>query len=197
MAEFVVGVTGASGGPCARNFIRGILCSPDVERIHLVISRFAHQALRAELGSIPEGEGEVLRALAGGPSDRIVVHSPGDMAAPISSGSFPVAGMIIVPCSMGTLGAIASGASSNLIHRCADVTLKERRPLVLAIRETPLNRIHLSNLVKTAEAGAVIFPLVPSFYTLPSTVEEILDQFTARILDQLRLSHRLGRRWGV
>jgi 4-hydroxy-3-polyprenylbenzoate decarboxylase len=197
MAQFVVGVTGASGGPCARNFIRGILSCREVERIHLVISRFAHQSLRAELGTIPDGDEDLLRALCGGISERIVLHAPEDMAAPISSGSFPAGGMIVIPCSMGTLGAIASGASRNLIHRCADVTLKERRPLLLAVREAPLNRIHLANLVTACEAGAIIFPLVPSFYTLPSTVEEILEQFTARILDQLRLSHGLGRRWRV
>jgi 4-hydroxy-3-polyprenylbenzoate decarboxylase len=98
---------------------------------------------------------------------------------------------------MGTLGAIATGHATNLIHRAADVSLKERRPLVLAVRETPLNRIHLRNLLQAEEAGAIIFPLVPSFYTHPESVAEILDQFTARILDQLRLPHSLGRRWGA
>lgn len=197
MSEFVVGVTGASGGLCARNFIRGILTLAQVRRIHVVISQFAHQALRAELGEVGPGEEGVRRALAGEPSGRVIFHSPDNMAATISSGSYPTDGMVIVPCSMGTLGGIASGVSTNLIHRAADVTLKERRPLILAIRETPLNRIHLRNLVAASEAGAVIFPLVPSFYTRPAGIEEILDQFTARILDQLRLPHSLGKRWGA
>jgi len=197
MSEFVVGVTGASGCLCARHFIQGILTVPEVRRLHVVISRFAHQTLRAELGAVEPGEEGLRRALVGVESARVVFHSPDNMAATISSGSYPVDGMVIIPCSMGTLGAVASGVSTNLVQRAADVTLKERRPLVLAFRETPLNRIHLGNLLTASEAGAVVFPLVPSFYTRPESVEEILEQFTARILDQLRLPHSLGRRWGA
>ena len=198
MSEFVVGVTGASGALCARNFIQSLLTVAEVRRIHLVISPFAGQALRSELEGVEPGEEGVRRALAEKvAAGRVVHHPPGNMAATIASGSYPVDGMIIIPCSMGTLGAISSGVSSNLIHRAADVTLKERRPLILAIREAPLNRIHLSNLTKASEAGAVIFPLVPSFYTRPTGIEEILEQFSARILDQLRLPHSLGRRWGA
>ena len=197
MSEFIVGVTGASGSLCARNFIRGMLTVPEVRRLHVVISRFAHQTLRAELGEIEPGEGGLRKALVGDASGGVVFHPPDNMAATISSGSYPVDGMVIIPCSMGTLGAIASGVSMNLIQRAADVTLKERRPLILALRETPLNRIHLRNLLAASEAGAAIFPLVPSFYTRPESVEEILDQFTARILDQLHLPHSLARRWGA
>ncbi|PYQ13624.1 MAG: hypothetical protein DMH00_03895 [Acidobacteria bacterium] len=197
MDEFVVGVTGASGTTYAREFIRGILTVPRVKRIHVVISRFAQQTLRAELGSAESNEEEMRKSLSNDPTGRVVFHQPDNMAAPISSGSYPVHGMVIVPCSMGTLGAIASGISTNLIQRAADVTLKERRPLILAVRETPLNRIHLKNLLAASEAGAVIFPLVPSFYTRPASIEEILEQTNARILDQLRLPHSLGRRWGA
>jgi 4-hydroxy-3-polyprenylbenzoate decarboxylase len=197
MREYVVGVTGASGGICARNFIRSILTIPEVSRIHVVVSHFAQQALRAEIPGIGQEEEGLRRALAGDPSGRVVFHGADNMAATISSGSYPNDGMVIIPCSMGTLGAISSGLSTNLIHRAADVTLKERRPLILAIREAPLNRIHLRNLLSASEAGAVIFPLVPSFYPRPSQVEEILTQFSARILDQLHLSHSLGRRWGA
>ena len=197
MDEFVVGVTGASGTTYAREFIRGILTVPRVKRIHVVISRFAQQTLRAELGSAESNEEEMRKSLSNDPTSRVVFHQPDNMAAPISSGSYPVHGMVIVPCSMGTLGAIARGISTNLIQRAADVTLKERRPLILAVRETPLNRIHLKNLLAASEAGAVIFPLVPSFYTRPASIEEILEQTNARILDQLRLPHSLGRRWGA
>ncbi|MCI0655670.1 MAG: UbiX family flavin prenyltransferase [Acidobacteria bacterium] len=197
MSEYVVGVTGASGGICARNFIRSILTIPEVRRIHVVVSHFAQQALRAELPGIGQEEEGLRRALAGDPSGPIVFHGADNMAATISSGTYPVDGMVIIPCSMGTLGAVSSGLSTNLIHRAADVTLKERRPLILAIRETPLNHVHLKNLLSASEAGAVIFPLVPSFYTRPSEVEEILTQFSARILDQLHLPHSLGRRWGA
>jgi 4-hydroxy-3-polyprenylbenzoate decarboxylase len=105
--------------------------------------------------------------------------------------------MVVIPCSAGTLGAIASGATGNLIHRAADVTLKEKRPLILAFRETPLNRIHLRNLLTVSEAGAVVFPLSPSFYNRPKDVKEILEQFTSRILDLLGLDHSLGKRWGA
>jgi len=197
MSEYVVGVTGASGGLCARNFISSILTVPEVRRLHVVVSRFAQQALRAELPDVGPEEVGLRRALAGDPAGRVVFHSQDNMAATISSGSYPVEGMVIIPCSMGTLGAISSGVSTNLIHRAADVTLKERRPLILAIRETPLNHIHLKNLVAASDAGAVIFPLVPSFYTRPSDMDEILTQFSARILDQLRLPHSQGRRWGA
>jgi 4-hydroxy-3-polyprenylbenzoate decarboxylase len=197
MSEYVVGITGASGGLCARDFIRSMLTVAEVRRIHVVVSHFAQQALRAELVGIGPGEEGLRHALAGDPSGRIVFHGADNMAATISSGSFPADGMVIIPCSMGSLGAISAGVSTNLIHRAADVTLKERRPLILAIRETPLNRIHLRNLVAASEAGAIIFPLVPSFYTRPSNVDEILTQFSARILDQLHLPHSLGRRWGA
>ena len=168
-----------------------------MSRLHVIVSRFALQTLRAELGPGSTTEEGARRELAGDASPRIVFHQPENMAAPVSSGSYPTGGMVIIPCSMGTLGAIASGISANLIQRCADVTLKERRPLILAVRETPLNRIHLKNLLVASEAGAVIYPLVPAFYTRPKNIEEILEQTTARILDQIPLLHSLGRRWGA
>jgi 4-hydroxy-3-polyprenylbenzoate decarboxylase len=197
MGEYVVGVTGASGAVCARELIRAMTVLPQVERLHVVVSRFASLSVRTELEVKGAGEADVRQALAGEPSPRVVFHAPDNMAAPISSGTYPTRGMVIIPCSAGTLGAIASGAGANLIHRAADVTLKERRPLVLALRETPLNRIHLRNLLAMADAGAVVFPLTPSFYTRPEGVNEILEQFTARILDLLGLDHSLGKRWGA
>jgi 4-hydroxy-3-polyprenylbenzoate decarboxylase len=198
MKEIVVGVTGASGSLCARDLLRGLLSVPEVTRIHAIVSRFARQTMHAELG-VPEAGDEALlrQALCPEGERRVVFHDPENMAAPISSGSYPAGGMVVVPCSMGTLGAIASGVSSNLIHRAADVTLKERRPLVLALRETPLSRIHLRNMLAVCEAGAVLFPLVPAFYARPTGIDQILEQYTARILDQLRLPHHLGRRWGA
>ena len=198
MSEIIVGVTGASGSVCARDLIRGLLSVPEVTRIHAVVSRFARQTMHAEMG-IPEAgdEASLRQALCPEAGRRVVFLDQANMAAPISSGSYPADGMVVVPCSMGTLGAIASGVSSNLIHRAADVTLKERRPLVLAWRETPLNRIHLRNMLTVCEAGAVLFPLVPAFYARPSGMDQILEQYTARILDQLRLPHHLGRRWGA
>jgi len=197
MAELVVGVTGASGTLFAREFIRCVLTVPQVNRLHVIVSRFALQTLRAELGQAGTTEEGARRELAGDPSPRVLFHQPENMAAPVSSGSYPTGGMVIIPCSMGTLGAIASGLSTNLIQRSADVTLKERRPLILAVREAPLNRIHLKNLLAASEAGAVIYPLVPALYTRPKNIEEILEQTAARILDQIPLPHSLGRRWGA
>lgn len=198
MGEYIVGVTGASGAICARAVIGAMIGLPRVERLHVVVSRFASQSVRAELEVAGSSDSDLRKALAGeGPSSRVVFHAPDNMAAPIASGTYPVSGMVIVPCSAGTLGAIASGATANLIHRAADVTLKERRPLVVAFRETPLNRIHLRNLLTLCEAGAVVFPLTPSFYDRPKDVPEIVEQFTARILDLLGLQHSLGRRWGA
>ncbi len=197
MGEYVVGVTGASGAVCARELIRAMAALPQVEKLHVVISRFASQSIRAEMEVEGPDEAGLRRALAGEPSRRLVFHAPENMAAPISSGTYPTRGMVVIPCSAGTLGAIASGAGVNLIHRAADVTLKERRPLVLALRETPLGRVHLRNLLAVSEAGAVVFPLIPSFYTRPRDVKDILEQFTARILDLLGLDHSLGKRWGA
>ena len=198
MRRFVVGVTGASGSLCARSVLRNLSRHPDVERVHVVLSSFSLQTLSAELGRTAKDESDGLRLLLDGEtSDRIVLHRPGDMAASISSGSYPVDGMVVVPCSGGTLAAIANGTSANLIHRAAEVTLKERRPLVLAFRETPLSLVHIENMRKAALAGAAIYPLTPAFYNRPQRLDEVVEQFTARIFDLLHLPHTLGKRWGT
>lgn len=198
MRRYVVGITGASGSLCARSVLRHLLLHPEVERVHAVLSAFSLQTMSAELGRKAKDEAEGLRLLLDGEiSDRIVLHRPGDMAAPISSGSFPTDGMVVVPCSGGTLAAIANGTSANLLHRAAEVTLKERRPLVLAFRETPVSLVHIENMRRAALAGAVIYPLTPAFYNRPQSLEEIVENFTARIFDLLRLPHSLGKRWGT
>jgi flavin prenyltransferase len=119
-----------------------------------------------------------------------------DLSAPIASGSHMSDGMVIIPCSMKTLGSIAHGISSNLVTRAADVCLKERRKLILVVRETPLSGIHLSNMLKLSKCGAVIVPASPGFYTRPATIEELIDTLVARVLDLLQLDHSLSRRWG-
>jgi len=197
MRDYVLGVTGASGAVCAREMIRGMLSVPEIGRLHVIVSRSASQSIRVELEVKGTAEKDIQRALAGEPSARVLFHAFDDMTAPVASGTYPVGGMAIVPCSVATLGAIATGVTGNLIHRAADVNLKERRPLVLAIRETPLSRIHLRNLLSASEAGAIVLPLIPSFYTRPRTAQDILEQFVARILDQLGLAHALGKRWGI
>lgn len=198
MRRYVVGVTGASGSLCARSVLRHLSRHPEVERLHVVLSAYSLQTIGAELGRKAADEADGLRLLLDGEAgERIVLHRPGDMAAAVSSGSYPTDGMVVVPCSGGTLAAIANGTSSNLLHRAAEVTLKERRPLILAFRETPLSLVHIDNMRRAARAGAVILPLTPAFYNRPRGLDEIVEHFTARIFDLLRLPHDLGKRWGT
>jgi 4-hydroxy-3-polyprenylbenzoate decarboxylase len=193
----VVGVTGASGALCARDLLRALLSHRDVGEVHAVLSAFAVRTINAELETSARDEAEGLEALLGDevPDRRPVLHRSDAMEAPISSGSFLVDAMAILPCSGGTLGAIASGHTSNLVQRAAEVTLKERRPLILGLRETPLSLVHLDAMRRAARAGAIILPLMPAFYTRPRTIDDVVAQITARVLDLLGLEHALGRRW--
>jgi flavin prenyltransferase len=127
---------------------------------------------------------------------KIFEIDPDDFFAPFASGSFRHDGMVIAPCSMNTLAAIASGVTQNLIHRAADVCMKEKRPLILVPRETPLNRIHLENMLRLADAGAIILPAMPGFYHQPQTIEDLADSVISRVLDHLGIDNSLSRRWG-
>ncbi len=198
MKRYVVGITGASGSMCARSVLRHLARHPDVERIHAVLSQYSLQTMSAELGKTVKDEAEGLHLLLGGEiGERIVLHRSSDMAAAVSSGSYLTDGMVVVPCSGGSLAAIANGTSSNLLHRAAEVTLKERRPLVLAFRETPVSLVHIDNMARATRAGAIVFPLTPAFYNRPQDLEEIVEHFTGRIFDLLGLPHTLGKRWGT
>lgn len=182
---FVVGITGASGAIYGVRVLEA-LRDAGVET-HLIITRWAEETIRVETGCRPEE----VRALA--------CHSydEDDLAAPVSSGSFRTSGMVIAPCSMKTLSSIANGFSHNLVSRAADVTLKEGRRLVLAVRETPLSVIHLENMLKVARAGAVVMPPNPAFYSKPRSIDDIVDSFVARLLDVLSVEHNICRRtWG-
>jgi len=181
--RLIVAMTGATGTVIAVRLLQ-MLQECDVET-HLVMSKWA---VRTLLHETSYGPNDVERLAS-------QVYSPGDQGAAISSGSFLTAGMIVVPCSMRTLGAIAHGVGDNLIHRAADVVLKERRKLVLAVRETPLNDIHLENMLKLSRMGAVICPPIPAFYTRPKTVDEIVDWTAARLLDQVGIHTELANRW--
>ncbi len=177
--RIVVAVSGASGSPLALALLRLLRSAPSREagcETHLIVSSAARQVL--ERG----GEGVAfadLRALAD------AEYSPDDFAAPMSSGSWLHAGMIVCPCSMASLAAIATGCGSNLAHRAADVCLKERRPLVLVTRETPLSRVHIANMLAAAQAGAVIMPPMPAWYAGARTLESAAEHFCLRVLDQL------------
>ncbi len=184
MNRYVVAVTGASGMIYARELLAYFAGRPDLE-LHAIISEAGAQVLSLELGLTP---GEL--------APHALWHRVDDFTSPLASGSFRARALAVVPCSMGSLGAIAQGAGRNLIHRAAEVFLKERRPVILVVRETPLSLIHLRNLTRVAEAGATVFPACPGFYHRPASLTELARQFAGRILDQLGLEHRLGPRWG-
>ena len=196
MKRYVVGVTGASGSLCARSILEALLGHPGVAEVHVVLSSYSLRTIQAELGVPVESERAGLEALVGtAPGPRLVHHPSGAMEATISSGSFKTDGMLVVPCSGGTLAAIAQGVTSNLLHRAAEVTLKERQPLLLAFRETPLSLVHIENMRRATLAGAVVAPILPAFYARPQSLDDVVTQFTARLLDLLGLEHDLGRRW--
>jgi 4-hydroxy-3-polyprenylbenzoate decarboxylase len=201
LKRFVVGITGASGSLCARSVLREMTRHPEVGEIHVVLSGYSIRTINAELGSRARDEAGGLKALLGASGTaakaKIILHPADAMEASISSGSFPTDGMVVVPCSGGTLAAIANGTSANLLQRAGEVTLKEHRPLILALRETPLSLVHIENMRRAALAGAILYPLMPAFYTGPRSLDDIVEQFTARIFDLLHLPHRLGTRWGT
>jgi len=190
----VVGVTGASGALVASRLVTALL-DGDQHQVHLVVSKHGRMMLFEEMGI--EGAGErMLRGFVGEERARQVrLHPNDDVGASIASGSFQTRGMVIVPCSANTLGCLASGVTNNLVHRAADVTLKERRPLLLCFRETPLHSIHIENMERLSSCGATIFPMAPAFYHRPRTLDDIIDQYVARVLDHLNVPHSLGVRW--
>lgn len=185
--SIVVGVTGASGIIYARRLVRVLLES--AHEVHLVVSQ-AGRLVLAEEASPGDGDPWAAR-----PGEILRIYPEKDWMAPFASGSFRFRGMVVVPASMGSIGAIASGTTINLIHRAADVALKEKRPLVLVPRETPFSVIHLENLLRLARAGAVILPPSPAFYQHPRTIEDQVDFVVSRILDALDIPNRLFRRW--
>jgi 4-hydroxy-3-polyprenylbenzoate decarboxylase len=180
-----VAITGASGAILGRELLRALEADERVTRVHFVASENSLRVLAEELGV--SGRTNLLEKLLGTAPQKTIQHADADIGAPIASGSHPSNGMIILPCSMGTLAAIAHGLANSLIARAADVTLKERRPLILCVRETPFNRIHLRNMALAAEAGATIFPCIPAFYNHPAGAEEMARQFAYRVLAHVGL----------
>src|ERR1041384_6577994 len=196
--EITVGITGASGAIYAHRTLIHLAASGTVERINLILSDSARTVAMVELGfDLRSADEKKINEWVGLPTDSkmLRLHRLDKMAATPSSGSHPQAGMIVVPCSMGTLGAIASGAGTNLIHRAADVTLKEGRKLVLVPRETPYNAIHLENMPRLPHAGGRILPASPAFYHRPQTITEMVDHLVFRILDQFGVPHTRATEW--
>jgi len=184
MQRLIVGVSGSSAPQLAYTLLQALHAIEDVET-HLVLTRGAELSIKLEMGrSVGEFE-----ALAD------VVHDAANLAAPISSGSFRTAGMVIMPCSMKTLAAVATGLSADLVSRAADVCLKERRRLVLVPRETPLNLVHIRNMETVTLAGATVLPPVPAFYHRPQSIEDLLRHTAGKVLDQFGIEHNLYERW--
>jgi flavin prenyltransferase len=175
-----VAVTGASGALLAQQLLRSLEADARVSGVDFVVSEGALRVIAEELRL--SGRHDLVEKLLGSPPKKTRQHSEQDIGASIASGSYPSAGMIVLPCSMGTLAGIANGMAANLIERAADVCLKERRPLVLCVRETPLNKIHLRNMQLAADAGATIFPVIPAFYNEPATTAEMVHNFVDRVL---------------
>jgi flavin prenyltransferase len=188
----VVGITGASGAPYAVRLLQQLVSAH--RPVSLIVSKYGIRLLEAEVGIASIDE---LRDAVGKTAwdSCVETFSNEDRGAPPASGSSLTAGMIVCPCSMGTLSAIAVGASRSLVERAADVTLKERRKLVLVPRETPLSAIHLANMLRLARAGAVVMPASPGFYHGPKQISDLVDFVVARMLDQLGVEQKLVERW--
>ena len=187
--QIIVGVTGASGAIYAKRALE-LMTQADV-RVHLVVSKFGRHVFKEELGIGTLDPDE----LTSGRGRQVIVHADGNMGAAVASGSNIFDGMLVVPCSSNTLGAIAAGTTNNLVQRAASVMLKERRRLVLAHRETPLSAIDLGNMQRLTDAGAIIAPLSPGFYLRPESISDLVDAMVARLLDLLNVPHTLDARW--
>lgn len=192
--RWIIGVTGASGVRYALRLIQQ-LTQVDGE-YHLVFSEAGLRVLNLEEGIKLSYSNLSVEKLIGSHSSKVYFHSSKDIGASIASGSFKCKGMVIVPCTMGTLGAIAAGISTNLIHRSADVTIKEGRKLILVPRETPLSTIHLENMLKLSRLGAVMLPAMPGFYHNPQNLVDMVDMIVMKILDAMGIESTLVQRWG-
>jgi 4-hydroxy-3-polyprenylbenzoate decarboxylase len=191
----VVGVTGASGAVMAQKLLRVLDADARVARVYLVVSETGLRLFSTELGVVAQDLKKLPQLLAGTAAAKIEYLPNKDVGASIASGSSPVDAMVILPCSVGTLGTIAGGISDDLLARAADVCLKEGRKLVLCVRETPLNRIHLENMLRVQAAGAVIMPVVPAFYFGPQTIDDMVMQYVYRVCAQIGLPQEEQYHW--
>jgi len=193
LQRWTLAVTGASGSVFAAEMLRALAADARVGRVDLVVSEAALRVIAEELKLT--GRNAVVKKLLGEPSRKVVQHPESDVGANVASGSYASAGMIVLPCTMGTLAGIANGMASNLIERAADVCLKEGRRLVLCVRETPFNRIHLRNMQLASDAGATIFPVIPTFYNRPQDSTEMARNYVNRVLAHVGLPQPGAYEW--
>ena len=192
--NLIIATTGASGAIFLRHFLLAVERDERVRNVNFIASDSALRVMAEELGL--KGRSEPLRQILQAPaSPKFQVQSNADIGANVASGSYPADAMVVIPCSVGTLARIASGAAAQLIERAADVSLKEKRPLVLCVRETPLNKIHIRNMYRAADAGATVFPLIPAFYYRPASLDEMAREFACRVLAHLGLPQPEAFRW--
>src|ERR1700674_2313011 len=192
--NLTIATTGASGAIFLRQLLLTVEGDQRVETVNFIASDSALRVMAEELGL--KGRSHLVGRILGGRSSRkIKVQSNADIGANVASGSYPADAMIVLPCSVGTLARIANGVASQLIERAADVTLKEKRPLVLCVRETPLNKIHIRNMYRAADAGATVFPLIPAFYNHPATADDMAHEFANRVLAHIGLPQPDAYRW--
>lgn len=191
-------VSGASGMLLPRRVLARLAALPEIARLHLVVSAGASQVLRHELGADRTGAADLAADLPEADRAKIVIHRDNELDAPIASGSYPLAGTAVLPCSAGTLGALATGSARTLVHRAGAVALKERWPLVLGFRETPFSLVHLENMRRLLFAGATLLPPIPAFYIGGEDLGRFLDHYTLRLLDHwgIAVAGEAGLRWG-
>ena len=195
--NLTVATTGASGAIFLRHLLLAVGRDQRVRTVNFIASDSGLRVLAEELGLKGRSNlvGQILGFPGGRSSQKIKVQANADIGANVASGSYPADAMIVIPCSMGTLARIANGIASHLIERAADVCLKEKRPLVLCVRETPLNKIHIRNMYRAADAGATVFPLIPAFYNLPASLDAMAREFACRVLAHVGLPQPGAFRW--
>jgi flavin prenyltransferase len=191
--NLTIAATGASGAVFLRHLLQLVERDPRVETVNFIASDSALRVMAEELDI--RGRDNLVRQLLGTNSPKIQQQANADIGANVASGSYPAETMVILPCSVGTLARIANGIASHLIERAADVQFKEKRPLVLCVRETPLSKIHLRNMYRAADAGATIFPLIPAYYFLPATLDQMAHEFACRVLAHIGLAQPDAYRW--
>jgi flavin prenyltransferase len=191
--NITLAVTGASGAIYAAEMLRALVADTRIAHINFVASENSLRVFAEEFSL--SGRNNLAEKLLGAPNPKLRQHADSDIGANIASGSYPTHAMVVLPCSMGTLAAIANGLASNLIHRAADVTLKEHRPLILCVRETPFNRIHLRNMQLASDAGATIYPAIPTLYNHPQSTEEMARNFVHRVLAHIGLAQPGAFQW--